>query len=115
MDLRTTRCTFELATFVPRSILGNEVVSRNCIAEERLSCALYIFIQRSCISGPHCFASLTILMRPPKSFSYIAFCCGRASAGINEGFRIGLSASLTLSLSLSLALTHAHTHSTIAD
>lgn len=52
MDLRTTQCTFKLATFVLRSILGNEVVSRNCkkkkmfVKEVRLSCALYIFIQR---------------------------------------------------------------------
>ncbi len=118
MDLRTTRCTFKLATFVLRSILGNEVVSRNCIffffcvKEEHLSCALYIFIQRSCISGPHCFASLTVLMRPQKSFSYLTFCCGRVSVGINEGFRIGLGFSLTPSLTLTHkdARTHTHTH-----
>lgn len=122
MDLRTTRCTFKLATFVLRSILGNEVVSRNCIfpfffffvKEDRISCVLYIFIQRSCISGSHCFASLTFLMRPQKSFSYLTFCCGRVSVGINEGFRIGLGSSLNLSLSCSFwhmdARTRTHTH-----
>ena len=105
MDLGTTRCTLKLATFVQRSILGNEVVSRNCIflvKEERLSCALYIFMHRSCTSGPHCFASLTVLMRPQKSFSYLTFRCGGVSAGINEGFRIGSVSSLTLSFSCSL-------------
>lgn len=119
MDLGTTWCTFKLATFVLRSILGNEVVSRNCIffcvKEESLSCAPYIFIQRSCISGPHCFASLTVLMRPQKSFSYLTFCCGRVSVGINEGFRVGLGFSLTLSCSLWHTKMHvptAHTHTT---
>lgn len=51
---------------------------------------------------PIVFASLTVLMRPQKSFSYLTFCCGRVSVGINEGFRIGLGSLLTPSLSCSV-------------
>lgn len=92
MDLRTAQRVFKQTTSVQRSIFGNELVSRNSIL-----CSSSTYLYRDAVHlDPIAFATLTVLMRPPKNFSRLTFCCG-ASVRINVGFTIGLGSLLILS------------------